>query len=57
MSRSYRYARLTAFAPVAALLYLAEIGHEQRDAIYKTIREGDQTAPTKAAVAEAKVAN
>jgi hypothetical protein len=46
-----------AFASVAALLYLAEIGHEQQGAINKRMRGGDQTAPTKAAMAEAKVAN
>jgi hypothetical protein len=47
----------TAFAPLAALLYLAKIGHEKQDVINKRMRGGDQPAPTKAAMAEAKVAN
>ena len=56
--RLYRYGRVaTAFALVAALLYLAEIGHEQQDAINKRTRGEDKTAATKAVMAEATVAD
>jgi hypothetical protein len=47
----------TAFASVAALLYLSEIDREEQGAINKRMRGGDQTGPTKAAMAEAKVTN
>jgi hypothetical protein len=38
-------------------VYLEEIGQEQQDAINKRTKRPDQTAATKAAMAQAKVAN
>ena len=58
MDRSYLYGRFTTtFASVAALLYRAEIGREQQDAINKRTKGEDKTAATKAAMAETEVAN